>query len=85
METRWPIRKLLLNAFRALCFVDTTSIDVLLTSVLPMELVQDIRSNIEYLDRLKDLAIMLTIIFSSGQKMPINHQGKFYSFEKYII
>lgn len=39
METRWPIRKILLDAFKALCHLETNAIDLLLTSVLPMELV----------------------------------------------
>ena len=41
--------------------------------------VQDMKSNSEHLDRLQELAIMLTMIFSIDQKMPINHQGIFYS------
>lgn len=42
METRWQIRKLLLKSFKALCYVDTNAIDQLLTSVLPMEMVNNI-------------------------------------------
>lgn len=40
METRWSIRLLLLSAFKTLSYLDPTATDVMLTSVLPMELVK---------------------------------------------
>lgn len=34
------------------------------------------KSNADNLDRVKEIVVMLTMIFSIGQKLPINHQGK---------
>lgn len=39
METRWSIRKMLLESFKAMCHLDFTAVDILLSSVLPIELV----------------------------------------------
>ncbi|XP_049288701.1 NCK-interacting protein with SH3 domain [Anopheles funestus] len=74
METRWSIRKLLLAAFRAMCHLDYTTVDILLGSVLPLELVQDMVSNSRNIEKLQELANMLIIIFSIGRRMPINQQ-----------
>uniref|UniRef100_A0AAG5DX08 SH3 domain-containing protein n=1 Tax=Anopheles atroparvus TaxID=41427 RepID=A0AAG5DX08_ANOAO len=74
METRWSIRKLLLKAFRAMCHLDYTTVDILLGSVLPLELVQDMVSNPRCIEKLQELANMLIIIFSIGRRMPINQQ-----------
>uniref|UniRef100_A0A182KBA9 SH3 domain-containing protein n=1 Tax=Anopheles christyi TaxID=43041 RepID=A0A182KBA9_9DIPT len=74
METRWSIRKLLLTAFRAMCHLDYTTVDILLGSVLPLELVQDMVSNPRNIEKLQELANMLIIIFSIGRRMPINQQ-----------
>lgn len=74
METRWSIRKLLLQSFKAMCDLDHVSVDILLGSVLPAELVQDMYSNSSNVDRLRELASMLTMIFSLGLKMPVTHE-----------
>lgn len=75
METRWPIKRLLLKAFTAACHLDAIIVDILITSVLPLEIVEDIKVQFTTLERLKDLIKMLTIIFCLGQPMPVNHQG----------
>ncbi|XP_058444039.1 NCK-interacting protein with SH3 domain [Malaya genurostris] len=74
METRWSIRKLLLKAFKAMCHLDYTTVDILLGSVLPLEIVQDMISNARNVEKLQELANMLIIVFSIGRKMPINQQ-----------
>ena len=76
METRWPIKHLLLKTFTAACHLDHIIVDILLTSVLPLEIVEDMKTNFSNLDRFKQLVKMLTIIFCLGQPMPVNHQGK---------
>lgn len=76
METRWNIKRLLLKTFTAACHLDHIIVDILLTSVLPLEIVEDMKTNFSNLDRFKQLVKMLTIIFSLGQPMPVNHQGK---------
>jgi len=39
METRWSIKRLLLKTFTAACHLDYIIVDILLTSVLPLEIV----------------------------------------------
>lgn len=73
MESRWNIRKLLLKAFKAMCLLDVTCVDLLIGSVLPLELVQDMLSNADNLEKLSELSVMLIMIFSAGHKMPIGH------------
>ncbi|XP_020714662.1 NCK-interacting protein with SH3 domain isoform X2 [Ceratitis capitata] len=74
METRWAIKQLLLKTFTAACHLDHIIVDILLTSVLPLEIVEDMKTNFANLDKFKKLVKMLTIIFSLGQPMPVNHQ-----------
>lgn len=70
MESRWNIRKLLLRVFKAMCLLDVTCVDILISSVLPLELVQDMMANPENLEKLSELSVMLIMIFSAGHKMP---------------
>lgn len=98
METRWRIKTLILQAFKALCYLDKNAIEVLLMSVLPLELViflsdieicagsrlqlfqvNDIKCNSSDLDRLKDVTLMLTMIYATGLKMPTSHPGNLFS------
>lgn len=78
METRWSIRCLLLEAFRGLCTVDPARIvdGVLLVSVLPLELVQDMRAQVRQGQRLREVAVMLTMVLALGGRMPMQHRGK---------
>lgn len=82
MESRWNIRKLLLKAFKAMCLLDLTCVDLLIGSVLPLELVQDMLSNPENLEKLSELSVMLIMIFSAGHKMPV---GNFDVMEKNFV
>ncbi|XP_023159534.2 NCK-interacting protein with SH3 domain isoform X2 [Drosophila hydei] len=75
METRWSIKKLLLKTFTAACHLDHIIVDILLTSLLPLEIVEDMKTHFSNLDRFKQLVKMLTIIFSLGEPMPVNHQN----------
>ncbi|XP_046803014.1 uncharacterized protein LOC124418997 [Lucilia cuprina] len=84
METRWPIKRLLLKTFTAACHLDHIIVDILLTSVLPLEIVEDMKTNFSNLDRFKQLVKMLTIIFCLGQPMPVNHQGKLKCYFKFL-
>ncbi|XP_026849172.1 NCK-interacting protein with SH3 domain isoform X2 [Drosophila persimilis] len=74
METRWSIKRLLLRTFTAACHLDHIIVDILLTSVLPLEIVEDMKTHFSNLERFKQLVKMLTIVFSLGQPMPVNHQ-----------
>lgn len=73
MESRWNIRKLLLKAFKAMCLLDVTCVELLINSVLPLELVQDMLICSDNLEKLSELSVMLIMIFSAGHKMPIGH------------
>ncbi len=42
MEVRWPLRRLLIEAFLLMASLDSNIISLMLSSVLPLELVQDI-------------------------------------------
>lgn len=75
METRWTIRKLLLDSLKAMCHLDFTAVNIMLSSILPIELVEDMKVSVTKVMRLKELATVLIIIFSIGQKMPVTHEG----------
>jgi hypothetical protein len=42
MESRWPLRRPLVEAFILMCSLDPNIISIMLSSVLPLELVQDL-------------------------------------------
>ncbi|XP_055384761.1 NCK-interacting protein with SH3 domain [Condylostylus longicornis] len=74
METRWPIKRLLIKVFTAACRLDHIIVDILLTSVLPLEIVEDMKNNFSDIEKFKQFVKILTVIFSLGQKMPVTHQ-----------
>ncbi|XP_059484381.1 NCK-interacting protein with SH3 domain [Neocloeon triangulifer] len=73
MECRWSIRECLLKALSGMCALHTTPRVIMLSSVLPMELARDMLSNPNDLARLVDSGNLLTMIFSTGQPMPVTH------------
>ncbi|KAG5886313.1 hypothetical protein JTB14_003466 [Gonioctena quinquepunctata] len=73
MEVRWSIRQLLLQAFGVLCSLDKTVINIMLNSVLPGELARDIMTNPRNIPKLNYSSLLLTMIFSMGQPMPVTH------------
>ncbi|XP_065343031.1 NCK-interacting protein with SH3 domain [Cloeon dipterum] len=73
MECRWSVREFLLRALSGLCALHNTPRVIMLSSVLPMELARDMMSNPNDLARLVDSANLLTMIFSTGQPMPVTH------------
>lgn len=81
MEPRWTIRKLVLDALKSMCYLDFTAVSIILNSVLPIEIVEDMKVSITKVARLKELAQVLTIVFSIGQKMPVTHEGKMIFFK----
>ncbi|XP_062136544.1 NCK-interacting protein with SH3 domain-like [Drosophila sulfurigaster albostrigata] len=80
MDRRWSIKRLLLQTFTAACHLDHIIVDILLTSLLPLEIVKDMKAHFADLDLFKQLVKMLTIIFLLGQLMPVNHQGEQIAF-----
>ncbi|KAK6625063.1 hypothetical protein RUM43_005354 [Polyplax serrata] len=73
MEVRWSIRQPLLQALGVLCNLDRDIISIFLSSVLPMELARDMKSNPRNIPKLNHSALLLTMTFSMGEPMPINH------------
>ncbi|KAJ8950413.1 hypothetical protein NQ318_003689 [Aromia moschata] len=84
MEVRWSIRQLLLQAFGVLCSLDKTVISIMLNSILPGELARIKPQFLYYLllghyDKSKEYSklnyssLLLTMIFSMGEKMPVTH------------
>ena len=77
METRWSIRKLLIETFTVMCSLDTKNIiPLMLESVLPLELVQDMLDNSHQGDRLKHCSVILTVLFSLGETVPVHYKEK---------
>ncbi|XP_076253613.1 NCK-interacting protein with SH3 domain isoform X2 [Rhynchophorus ferrugineus] len=71
MEVRWSIRQLLLQAFGVLCSLDKTVINIMLNSVLPGELARDMMANPRNIPKLNYSSLLLTMVFSMGEPMPI--------------
>lgn len=73
MEIRWSIRQLLLQAFGVMCSLDAVVVTLMLNSILPMELARDMRTNPRNIPRLNYSSLLLTMIFSMGEPMPVTH------------
>lgn len=72
MELRWVIQKHLLNIFSELCKLNFVVIEIIINSILPMELARDIQNNKEDLNKQVILAEFLTLILSVGETLPIS-------------
>lgn len=73
MEPRWTIRQLLLQSFGVMCSLDPVVLTIMLNSVLPMELARDMRSNPRNVTKLNYSSLLLGMIFSMGEPMPVTH------------
>lgn len=77
METRWSIRKLLIETYTFMCTLDQNIVSLMLVSVLPLELAQDMFDNSEEeSERLKHCSVLLTVLFSQGEAVPIHYKEK---------
>ncbi len=56
-----------------MCSLDPVIVSLLLSSVLPLELAQDLFQNTEKVTRLRMCALLLTVIFSRGEPMPVQY------------
>ena len=72
METRWSLKRLLIEVFLLMCQMEPNVISIMLSSVLPLELVQDIYQTKD-IERLRSDGILLTVILSSGEAMPVHY------------
>jgi len=116
METRRQLRRLLIEAFLLMCSLDANIILLMLSSVLPLELVQDIyqtkdsndalqpihekisnkqkKANRKQsiikskqdIERLRSDGLLLTVILSTGEPMPVHYQDQMGStFVDYLL
>ncbi|CAG9773992.1 unnamed protein product [Ceutorhynchus assimilis] len=86
MEIRWPIRQLLLQAFGVLCSLDKIILDIMLNSVLPGELARDMMANPRNITKLNYSALLLTMVFSMGDPMPVTDLDYFsQQFLKFVF
>ncbi|XP_061178898.1 NCK-interacting protein with SH3 domain-like [Saccostrea echinata] len=72
MEVRLPLRLSLLKVFGALCNLESSIISHLLYSILPLELVSEIRNQNQEAQRLSYVAGVLIMIFCTGEPVPAN-------------
>ncbi|XP_060078958.1 NCK-interacting protein with SH3 domain-like [Ylistrum balloti] len=72
METRLSLRLSLLQVFGALCSLEDVIVSQLLYSVLPLELVSDLRNNFTDVRRLNYVALVLTMVFCTGESFPVS-------------
>lgn len=73
METRWPLRQLLLQAFGVMCGLERTALATLALSALPAEIARDMRDNPRAVSRLSHSALLLSMVLSMGDTLPITH------------
>ncbi|KAL4714574.1 hypothetical protein ACJJTC_006620 [Scirpophaga incertulas] len=73
METRWPLRQLLLQAFGVMCGLERTALATLALSALPAEIARDMIDNPRAVSRLSHSALLLSMVLSMGDKLPITH------------
>ncbi|GIY80174.1 NCK-interacting protein with SH3 domain [Caerostris darwini] len=70
MEPRRTLRIKMLHIFLTICELDVIVVTQLLNSVLPMELARDIQDNFEDSEKVFHSALLLSVIFSTGEKPP---------------
>merc|ERR1712200_168774 len=75
MESRRQLRRLLIEAFLLMCSLDSNIILLMLSSVLPLELVQDIYQTKD-IERLRSDGLLLTVILSTGEPMPVHYHDQ---------
>ncbi|XP_067946552.1 NCK-interacting protein with SH3 domain-like isoform X2 [Watersipora subatra] len=78
LETRASLRTIMLQIFGALCTMSSLLITNLLCSVLTLELVRDLMSTAGLLQQIDDQrlmysAVVLSMLFSTGEPIPVQH------------
>ncbi|GAB6023663.1 hypothetical protein CHUAL_008429 [Chamberlinius hualienensis] len=86
METRVTICQLLLKVFVALFSLDRQCITVLVNTDLPLLLARDIVASKDDVQKFIHCCNVLTMLFWTGEKMPVNHYEKFnVEFVNYLL
>ena len=73
MEHRTKLRVALLHVFGCCCQLGEEFVSALLCSVLPTELAQDLMQDQSDMTKMLTTALMLTMIFSTGEAVPYHH------------
>ena len=76
METRWSIRKVLIETYTLMCSLDPNIVSLMLVSVLPLELAQDMFDNDGDMEHLKHCCVLLTVLFSQGEAVPVHYKER---------
>ncbi|KAG1677665.1 NCK-interacting protein with SH3 domain [Nymphon striatum] len=62
-----------MKLFKCFCFIESKSIGILVTSVLPLELSREISASVDDKDKLTQLGYLFMILFSTGDCIPVHH------------
>ncbi|XP_068251129.1 NCK-interacting protein with SH3 domain [Palaemon carinicauda] len=73
METRWPLRKLLLQVFGAVCQMSAANISYLSASVFPVELTREMLDGNCSLEVLRYTSLVLGMVLCMGDTLPYPH------------
>jgi len=86
MESRVSIRLMALQVLAVVCSVSNKCISVLLSSVLPDELAREIRDDIHDVDRVCYSALLLSMVFSTGEPVPVSYYDSIgYDFLTFLL
>ncbi|VVC45571.1 Domain of unknown function DUF2013,SH3 domain [Cinara cedri] len=72
MELRWVIQKRLLEIFSELCKLNFVVVEIIINSILPMELARDVQNDKDDFNKQIILAEFLTLVLSVGETLPIS-------------
>lgn len=64
------------QAFGVMCGLERTALATLALSQLPPEIARDMRDNPRAVSRLSHSALLLSMVLSMGDKLPVTHFGK---------
>ncbi|ESN94574.1 hypothetical protein HELRODRAFT_68930 [Helobdella robusta] len=77
METRSSLRLIMLDIFANICSLDGHFLSELLASVLPLELLREVKDQSTDSENLPSVIIVLCMLFSTGENIPHNHYTYF--------
>lgn len=66
------------QAFGVMCGLERTALATLALSALPAEIARDMRDNPRAVSRLSHSALLLSMVLSMGDKLPVTHFGKIF-------
>lgn len=68
------------QAFGVMCGLERTALATLALSALPAEIARDMRDNSRAVSRLSHSALLLSMVLSMGDRLPITHFGMYLSY-----